>query len=137
MKSLDRILKIAERFEDKITSSLADKYAQQSSQPGDIQTALVAAGLHDGTTNNGPVSQAVAPLLNAAGISDDTKVEIHILVHKDLSCTYLVTLNPANPGQAFKLASSLKVKYGPAMKAALAKAGIQVTDTMEVNWLTF
>lgn len=130
MKSLDRILKIAERFEDKITSGLAAKYAQQSSQPGDIEAALKTAGLFD-------IANSVAPMLSTVGISDETKVTIHVVVHKDLSCTYLVTLDPANPGQAFKLASAIKVKYGPAMKAALAKAGIQVTDTMEVNWLTF
>jgi hypothetical protein len=130
MKSLERILKLAERFERKISFGLAMKYAQQSSQPDDIAAALKTAGLFE-------LSQAVAPLLSTVGISDDTKAVIHILVHKDLSCTYPVVLDPANPAQALKLAGAIRAKYGAAMKAALAKAGIQVTDTMEVNWLTF
>lgn len=130
MKSLDRILKIAERFEDKITSSLAAKYAQQSAQSGDIQDALTAAGLWE-------LSAAIAPMLSTVGIADDAKVAVFIDVDNALNVTYPVVITPPNPGQAFKLAAAIKVKYGNAMKNALTKAGLHVTDKLQVNWINF
>jgi hypothetical protein len=122
MKSVNNLIKLAERF--------AYKLAQQTAQPGEIASALKAAGLFD-------KSAEVAPLLNAAGVPDDVKVEISIMVDKTLNCTYVVDTNPAKPAAAIKLRGLLGVKYGSAMKKALAAAGISVTDTMRVGWLTF
>lgn len=119
MSSVNKLFKLAERFSRKI--SLAQKVA------GDFQDALQAAGLWD-------KSNEVSPMLASAGV-DDGPVAIVIHLDKAMNIKYLVTATP--PAAAAKLAAMLSAKYAAAMKAALIKSGLTVTDTMDVKWLTF
>lgn len=123
MKSVDKLLKLAERFSRKI--SLAQ---QSSAQAGDIENALKAARLWD-------LSQAVSPLLNQAGVSDTAPVKITIVVDSKLDVKFTVETQP--PAAALKLAGLLRTKYSAAMKAAIAAAKLSVAETLTVPWLTF
>lgn len=122
MKSVNRIIKLAERF--------AHKIAQQSADAGAIQDILTAAGLWD-------KSAEVAPMLNAAGIPDDTAVQTFIMVDNKLNCKYRVALLPPRPAASNKLAALLTAKYAAAHRKALIDAKTAVTDTLEVGWVKF
>lgn len=119
MSSVNKLFKLADRFARKI--SLAQKVA------GDFQDALQAAGLWD-------KSNEVSPMLATAGV-DNGPVAITIHLDKGMNVKFLVSATP--PAAAAKLAALLAAKYAAAMKAALIKAGLTVTDTMDVKWLTF
>lgn len=157
MSSVDRLFKLADRFARKI--SLGQNVA------GDFQNILQAAGLWD-------KSGEIAPMVQAAGVSDEAKLDIRIMIDNQFNCRFKVIPTtppppapldpkadpPPTPQQiaenkkeiaaalavqkaaaaaSAKLQTMLGQKYGAAMKAALVKAGVSITDTMELKWLTF
>ena len=125
MKYTEHLLKIAERFAHKLLLA-----QQASAQPGEIMAVLQTAGLWE-------KSAEVAPLLNTAGVSDDTTVQIFIIVDSKLNCTYRIATTPPRPAAAIKLRGLLNYKYSVAMKKALTTANISVTDTIELKWMNF
>lgn len=124
MKSVDNLVKLAERFARKI--SLGQKVF---AQPGEIQKALTDAGIWE-------KSAEVAQLLPKAGV-DDGPVAVSIVVDSQLNVNFSVSATP--PAAATKLAALLKGKYAAAFKAAIAKAGLSVSteEPVTVKWLTF
>lgn len=123
MKYTNRLINLGQQ--------LADKYAQTvSAQPGDVENALRSAGLWDKT-------QDVSPMLNAAGVPDDASVVISMQVDPALNFTYPVVLTPPNKPAAFKLASAIKMKFGPLHKAAAQKAGLKVANPLVLQWMKF
>lgn len=152
MSSTDKLFKLASRFARKLS------LGQQAA--GDFQDKLQAAGLWD-------KSAEIAPMLNAVGAPDSAAIATVIHIDKLLNCritaTASVPMPPAPPPDATpedvknyklalaqaqtdqkmataaagKLSAMLTAKYGAAMKAALAKSGLAVTDTMDVKWVTF
>ena len=123
MSSVDRLTKLAERFARKLSLG----QAQVVNELDLVTDALKAAGLWD-------KSGEVAPMLTAAGCSDDP-VTITFSVDKGLNFKYHVTCTP--PAAAIKLANLVRVKYGAAMKDALVKAKVALTAPVDSKWLEF
>ena len=157
MSSVDRLFKLAERFARKI--SLGQKVA------GDFQNILQAAGLWDKSGEIAPMLNAVGmpdeakldirilidsqfnckykvtpttppiPMpLDPKAVPPPTPEEM-AQNKKDIAAATAIQ-RAAAAGSA-KLQAMLSAKYGAAMKAALTKAGVSITDTMELGWLTF
>jgi len=153
MSSVDRLFKLADRFARKI--SLGQNVA------GDFQNALQAAGLWDKSSEVAPMI-AAAGIPDEAAIAINFVIDSQFNVTYNVTATTPPPPPPAAPDAtpaekaeiqkaiaaatalqkratvaAAKLAGMLKAKYGAAMKAALVKAGMAITDTMAVKWLTF
>jgi hypothetical protein len=125
MRSLEKMVGLAERFEHKL-----EKYAQEvGAQAYDVEKVLVAANLWD-------LSAQVAPMLAQAGVPENVSVATFIVVDKVLNVTFLVTTNPPHASAA-KLAQLLKNTYSAKMKAALQAAKLSVADTLTVKWINF
>jgi hypothetical protein len=123
MKSVNNLIKLAERFAYKLSQAQLT-----SAQPDDIRVVLEKAGMWE-------KSAEVAPMLNTAGVADDATVSIDFTVDKGLNIHFRVATTP--PAAAAKLTALVKAKYGNAMKAALQAAKVTVADTVDVNWLRF
>lgn len=159
MSSVDKIFKLAERFARKIS------LGYQSADADAVEKALQRVGLWD-------KSAEIAPLVQAAGVPDEAKLDIRVIVDSQFNCKFKVipttppppapldpkavpppspeeiaenkkqiaaamALQKAAAAASAKLQSMLSAKYGAAMKAGLAKAGISITETIEVKWMTF
>jgi len=100
-----------------------------SAQAGDIQKALEDAGLWE-------KSKEVGPLLNTAKVPDNVKVEIWLKVDSHLNVTISVKTDPKDSSGG-RLAALLNPKYAAKMKAAIKKADLSVTDSIELKWMEF
>lgn len=119
MNSLDKLVKLAARFERKIALGQA-----QSAQPGEIDRALQDAGVR-------PTANDVAPYLNKARIPEDASVDIKIKVYPTQRVEFITT--PAFPG----LNGLLNRDYSPRMQQALARAQKAPAEPMLVNIAKF
>ena len=124
MKSVDHLVKIAERFVRKVSLAQTMK-----AQPGDIETALNNARVK-------PSPQDIAPLLNVAKVPEDVSLDIKISVDPKLNVKFLVAANPTHNAVA-TLTSLLDRKYSLLMTQALHKAKLQLVEPMNVNIATF
>lgn len=112
-------------------SELIEKYAQlTSAQAGDIENALRKANLWD-------KAGEIAPTLNQASVSDSATVQVSLVVNKDLSVGFIVSLNPRDDRASSKLSGILRSKYSAAMKSAIKAAGLAVSDKLVVKWLSY
>lgn len=124
MKSVDNLVKLAERFARKI--SLAQ---QTSAQPGEIQSALEAAGVWGKPDD-------LFPLADAAGLPQGP-CTFTFTVNKSLDTTFH-TVCPGAPAAAqIKMNGLLRNKYNSLFKAAMQKAKLTVADTVDVKWHLF
>lgn len=118
MKSVDHLVKVAERFARKI--SLAQ--AQVSAQSGDIANALQAKGLLISSND-------VGPLLNTAHVPETATVKIDLMVDSKLDAHFVVTTNPPDKSAGI-LKTLLERKYGANMKLALIASKLMVVGTV-------
>lgn len=122
--ALKELLRVAEKIEKRL------KLGQSaSSQAADVQDALAKHRLWD-------LSNDVAALLNAAHVPDSAAVQINMVVDKNLMPHFAVSTNPQHPS-ALALARLLQQKYGTAMQAALKAEKLNVSESLNVKWLTF
>lgn len=126
MKSIDKLIKLAARFEQTIKK---EGIAMQAA-PEDIENALKAANLFD-------ASNTVGPLLNAAQIPETASVSLNIQFDTRANPNYIVDVQPPNPMQANRLSSLLKGKFSVPMKNAVTKANLAITNPIEIKWLKF
>jgi hypothetical protein len=119
------ILTAATQFAIKV--SLAQ--VSGSAQPSEIDKVLTAARVR-------PTTNDIAPLLSSAKVPDNISISIRIVVDAKLNVAFVVTANPAN-NSATTLKAILDRKYALAMKTALQRAGITVSDKMPVDIARF
>jgi hypothetical protein len=125
MKSLEKLLKLADRFESK----LKKRSQSQGAQAGEIERALKGAGLWVS-------SDEIAPLLNQAKIPGDVSLDIQIVVDSGLNVKFLVISTPSHVS-ASVLGKLLEKKYAVSMSKALRDAQLHVTDTVTAKLATF
>jgi len=125
MENFKKLLRLAKNLELKYI--IAQKI---SAQPGDIEMALKAAGVWN-------LSNEVAPLLNAAKVSDTDSVEIIINVKPGPNVSFTALINPSNPKVSQTLSLLLLKNFSKKMTDALRAANLDVTDVLTVKWLTF
>lgn len=123
MKSIEKLLTIANKFEKKIAQLV-------SAQPVDIEKALKDARLWDLSVN-------VAPLLEQVGIPESSKVIINILVSNGPTVNYNVILDPDNKNLATKLSALLNKNYGSKAINAIKTAKLNVPSPITVAWLKY
>ncbi len=125
MKSVDNLVKLAERFARKIS------LAQQTAQPGEIVKAL-----QDGGVWGKP--EDLFPLADQAGLPQGP-CTFNFTVDKNLNTTFhtVCSVKGATPASQIKMNSLLKNKYNNLFKTAMQKAGLSVADTMDVKWHVF
>ena len=124
MKTTKKLIKLADRFEQKIKTAQS-----QGAQAGEIERALKSAGLW-------VPSNEIAPLLNAAKAPDNVALDISLVVDSSLNVKFIVTSTPTH-ASAGVLAGLLQKKYGAAMSKALKSAQLSVTDTVTAKLATF
>lgn len=119
MNSLDKLVKLAARFERKIALGQA-----RSAQPSEIDKALQNAGVR-------PTDNDIAPYLDKAKIPNNASVDIKIKVYPTQKVEFVTT--PAYPG----LNGLLNRDYSSKMQEALARAQTAPTQPMLVNIAKF
>lgn len=152
MKATDKLIKLAEKFEMKISR------ATQDAQAGEVETALKSAG-------QWLSPDQVAPLLNVAKVPEDAALDIRIIVNQSLAVKFQVKSTPpnsilldetdANPKVAAQnkakndmirakyqapgntLGNILNQKFAGSMASALKGAKITISDTVEAKMVTF
>lgn len=131
MNALNNLLAVAKKLEQK----LFIKAQVSSAQAGDIENALKQAGLWE-------LSNQVSPMLNTAGVPDNVKVQIDLMVDRNLNVKFMVSTVPPH-GSALRLAALLQgrptdnASLANKMRNALRAAKLSVADTLKVSWLNF
>lgn len=116
MKSVDKLIKLAERFSHKI--SLA-----QSAQKGDVQYNLELARLW------GTPESSLFPILDELGIDPKYPVVTNIQVDSSLNVTFPSVITGLPPAKSLALSKALKDKYGQSFSDALKNGFIYSGDT--------
>ncbi len=124
MSSVDKLLKLAARFAEKVALAQA-----QSAQPGDIDSALSRAGAR-------PSSNDIAPLLNTARVPDNVSIDVKAVVDKNMNVKFHVAATPTH-ASANSLAAVLNRTYAPKMSNALRGSGLVVDNPVTVNIANF
>lgn len=127
MSATDKIISLGKLIEEKLV--IKAQNVRPSAQSGDIEQIFKDAKVWD-------LSDAVAPLLNMAGIPESVSLQISIKVDATYNVSYAVQTTPPH-NSANMLARLLKAKFGNQMKAALTASKPNITDTVELNWLKF
>lgn len=128
MKSFDKILQLANKFEFKISQA----QSMQGAQAADIEEALKKAGVWIEQND-------IGPLLNNAKVPEDVSLSISIIVDHGLIVKFNVNSQPPSPS-AKTLEKILNANYSGKMSQALKNAKLSVTDTVtakiaEFAWL--
>lgn len=118
MKSIDKLLQLAEKFEKRAQSEPATA--------GDVVSALRHANLWN-------VSSSVAPLLGRLGAADRTTASISLTVSPGPDVSFSVVTTPDNQDLSQRLAVVLKQKFGSLMIPVLRQ--VNIVDPITVNWL--
>lgn len=126
MKSVERLIKIADRFARKISLAQA---VTTTMQPGQIADLLKSV-------NAMPLSAEIAPFLNTAKCPEDANILVDIIIDAKLNVTFKITATPPNNCAAI-LQKILQGKYAARISQALKTAKVVVTDTMLVNVTEF
>lgn len=136
MKSVDNLVKLAERFARKIS------LAQQTAQAGEIEGVLKEGRVWY-TEND------LFPLADEAGVPAGIAIFFNIVVDKNLDVTFRATPSSAPPASIIKMNKLLKDKFGPSMKQALqtitikerndkgqviSQRPVSVTNPVVVKW---
>ena len=125
MSATKHLISLGRKIEQKLTI----KAQMSSAQAADVEDTLKAAGLWD-------LSNTVSPMLNSAGVPEDVKVHINIVVDKGLNVGFVVQTEPVN-ASGVRLTRLLKASLGNKMKAALSAAKLNVAESLTVSWLSF
>lgn len=121
MGSLDKIIRLANRFSRKL--SLAQGHSQ-TAQPSEIDKALYDAGVR-------PTAEALGPFLDKAGVPAEAHLSIGITV--DPSARVVFYTNP----KFAKLEALLNSTYAGKMQGALRAAKVAPAEIMHIEFAKF
>ena len=100
-------------------------------QSGDIQTALENAELWE------ELKTKAAQFINDIKIPNDTSIHIQFTVSEGLKIAFIVDITPDMPTQSAALKALLEKNILPLIFNALKKAGINVEQPVQIDWVKF
>lgn len=127
MENFKKLLSVAKKLELKYIVAQAPSF---SAQPVEIETALKRAGLWE-------LSNQISPLMDTAKVPSNASADIKLEVKPGPTVSFSALVDPTNPKAAQTLSMLLFKNFSNKMSNALKSAGVNVTDTIIVNWLKF